>query len=90
MNIFLLQLRYNIRLLINNICKKYNLNKKDLLSEFLPTKLPEYIQKNIQENSQIMLENINYSLFTDKKDHKYIIINSETIKMNNIYEAIKL
>ena len=61
MKFILLQIRYNIKILLDNIAKKYNLDKKKLIELYLP----ERINKNIKiciDNYKNKYYNLNSSL----------------------------
>lgn len=96
MDIFLLQLQYNIRIIINNISKNYNISKKELLKEFYPKKINSntlqvinyYLKKKYDFDDSL---HINNKYFIDKQGGKYFIVDSNrVINYNKIYTAIKI
>ena len=92
MSDFLFQLQYNIKNIINNISKKYNLPKKDLIKEFYPKVLSEQmilklneVNKNIHEKKDSKLIYVQ-----DRKGNKYVIVDSKSdVIFNQVYTAIK-
>ena len=96
MDYFLLQLQYNIKLTINNIVKKYNLSKKDLLYEYYPKNLNNNLKKSLKEylkNKKTLniSHHINTKYFKDNCGNKYLIVDSNPIITYGCeYTAIKV
>jgi hypothetical protein len=96
MDFFLLQLQYNIRIIINNISKKYNISKKELLNEFYPKSLNSDLQHVIKNCYKKKYEldsfsHINSIYFIDKQGDKYLLVDSNTVvNYNKLYTAIKI
>ena len=92
MDFFLLQLQYNVKIIINNIGEKYNLSKKILLNEFYPKNLDLDLKKYmINNNNLIISQQINTKYFKDKNGNNYIIVDSSPIiAYGSEYTAIKV
>ena len=98
MNYFLTQYQYNLEILLNNVSKKYNINKKELFGKFYPKNIPIKLKNKIKEiiNKKLCLYNdtpgeiINSNYFLDKNNNLYFIVNSGHFKYNNFYDAIKI
>ena len=96
MDYFFEQYKHNSEILLDNVSKKFNIDRK-LTNKLIPTKLSkkqeEYLSKLIEndkyneDNGDTELDNC---YFEDIEGAKYIIINNRKIKYDNIYDALKI
>jgi len=74
MKFILLQIRYNIKILLDNIAEKYNLDKKKLIELYLP--------KRINKNIKICIDNYKNKYYNLNSSLNSNLLNSNLLNSN--------